>query len=123
MGAYNWVLVTAVCPACGSNREIRCQTHVASSFDGDLTGRFNERTYQLGQAMAWWPHDDKRFGEWRVNGRRDAIASGSIDEEACYSTCSACGADLCVVVSFKEAVPEQVVLVAREDDWPEQYWK
>jgi hypothetical protein len=60
MGAYNWVDVSATCPLCGKAAIVRAQTMFASSYDGDETGRFFDRNYSLGAAMAWWPPKDSR---------------------------------------------------------------
>jgi len=109
VGAYNWIAVDAQCPACGALARIRCQTHVASDYGGDSTGRFHDREYALGQKMAWWPPGHERFESELAN------------EEACYSECGSCGADLCVVIRFRELVPEAVVSITREEDWPGGY--
>ena len=48
MAAYNWVVVDETCPACGKRSRLRCQTHVASDYSGDASGRFHDREYHLG---------------------------------------------------------------------------
>lgn len=40
MSAYNWVVVTHRCPNCSKQVDIRCQTHIASSYQG-ITKRFH----------------------------------------------------------------------------------
>lgn len=122
MGAFNWVVVEGSCPACGETSRMRCQTHVASSFSGDRRGRFHDREYELGQPMAWWPSTQPEFATWRANGMTSETGS-SVDEEACHATCPPCGAELFVVLRFREAVPESVLAIGREADWPAGYLK
>ena len=123
MGAFNWIIVEETCPVCRQRSTIRCQTHIASDFDGDTRGLFHDREYHLGDRMLWWPRGDARFQGWRVGGRMENSIPPDSDEEACYSNCTNCGAELCVVVNFLRAIPRRVVLVAREEDWPPGYNK
>lgn len=123
MGAYNWVDLDATCPSCGRPTTIRCQTHAAASFEGDHRGRFNDRTYRLGERMAWWDRADSRFDEWRVNGRKDGVyPSPLVDEEACYSDCTACKRELYVVLRFADVTPEAVVAIGESASWPSDYF-
>jgi hypothetical protein len=122
MGAYNWVIAEVTCPACGVRAPVRCQTHVASDYGANGDGRFHDVEYRLGERMRWCPEDDPDFPTWRVGGRRDG-SDPSWDEEACYVTCEACHAALCVVIRFEQLVPVAAVHVSREADWPERYWK
>ena len=121
MGAFNWIIVRETCPQCRNPAELRCQVHIASSHDGDDSGRFHDRTYELGQKMAWWPLTDNRFGQWRVDGRKGEQRDPDLDEEACYTTCSHCQTELCVVIRFHQATPVDVVLVAKAENWPAEY--
>jgi hypothetical protein len=124
MAAFNWVQFRGRCPVCGPDRDIRCQTHVASDFDGLAGRRFNDRTYHLGERMAWWPPTDPRFPEWRVNGRRDdPSADPTTDFECCYSECGHCRTELYAVVKFVDVTPTEVLDVGREADWPADFWK
>jgi len=120
MGAYNWIQITASCPSCERDSAIRCQTHTASSYDGDDSGRFHDRTYQLGEVMRWFPASDPR-----VNSEEKPIfpAGQPEDHEACYSDCTNCGANLCVVIRFQGLTPIQVLHVSLESDWPTGYLK
>lgn len=122
MGAYNWISVTDRCPACHRDATIRCQTHVASSYDGS-TGRFMNREYRLGEKMRWWEETHPDYATWRVMGHRSPRPDSSHDEEACYSECTLCGARLYVVLRFHEASPIAVLGVGLEDEWPSDYWK
>lgn len=124
MSAFNWIIFEARCPACGESARIRAQTHVASSFDGDEHGRFHDLEYGIGQGMRWWGRDDSRFGDWlpeKAFRKAGDIAAG--ETEACYATCSQCQATLCALLRFRENVPESVVLLAKEDEWPAGYPK
>ncbi|HVK75724.1 MAG TPA: hypothetical protein VM734_20480 [Kofleriaceae bacterium] len=122
MGAFNWINVEARCPFCRDVVRLRCQTHVASDHAGDATGRFHDRDYELGQPMAWWPREHERFDAWRGGRWRAEERAPGFDQEACYATCT-CGAELYVVVRFRENVPERVVAVGKEADWPDEYLK
>jgi len=120
MAAYNWIEVEASCPACQALATIRCQTHIASSFDGDGSGRFCHRTYRLGEAMAWWTPDDNRFSGWSADAdpkHRPAV------EEACYALCEHCKAELYAVIAFENLVPRKLLATGLERDWPDNYSK
>lgn len=124
MGSFNWIIVENSCPNCYTETLIRCQTHVASDFDGDDTGRFCGREYQLGDLMSWWPRQHKKFDCWRNNSSRiGGIVDSEYDEEACYAKCQSCTAELCVVIRFHENRPTVVLEVRKEEDWPEQYYR
>ena len=120
MGAFNWILVDGICPNCESPQRFWCQTHIASDCGGDHRGRFHDREYRLGEEMWWWPRTHPCFMDWRDEGAR-LTGDPAVGEEACYATCPKCGQELCVVVQFRENVPERVVQVTRESDWPKGY--
>jgi len=122
MSAYNWIKVEAECPKCGALATLRCQTHVASDYNGDVRGRFHDREYQLGERMSWWDESDPRYSEWRVQGR-DGLEDPESDEEACYATCGSCGGALCAVIRFRQVVPERLLFVTPEENWPKGYSK
>ncbi len=125
MSAFNYVLVEGVCPVCDHRAQVRCQTHVASDYDGNQAGRFHGREYSLGEAMRWWDDSDARYPGWRVDGRetRAAGAEAEYIEEACYATCLSCGAALCAVLRFRKLVPECLLQLTNEEDWPSGYLK
>jgi hypothetical protein len=50
MGAFNDLIIDAICPACGRQSAIRCQIHLGASFDGDSRGRFAHHDYRLGRS-------------------------------------------------------------------------
>ena len=118
LGAYNWITVEATCPVCARSTALRCQTHVASSYAGDGTGRFFDREYRLGDTMAWWAEQDARHANWSQHSRGIGDNWSCIDE-ACDASCSACGSALCVVLRFRELVIESVVSISRAEEWPE----
>lgn len=120
MAAYNWIEVEASCPACEALSTIRCQAHVASSFDGDESGRFCHRTYRLGEAMAWWAPEDNGFNDWSENGDQNHLPDV---HEACYASCENCKAELYVVIAFENLVPRKVLAFGLERNWPDDYWK
>lgn len=104
MGAYNWLKFEARCPACGRIAELRAQIHVAASYNGDETGRFFGRTFQLGERMPWFPHDHKKYlKEWDAS---DGVLTplGSGHEESC-AYCLSCESELIVTVEFNNLVP------------------
>jgi len=124
MSAYNWIIVEGRCPTCGTETTMRAQTHVASSYDGDASGRFHESEYRVGQAMRWWKRDDPRFQEWPADRELSRPeANDEREEEACYATCSNCNASLCVVLRFHENLAEAVVSISTEENWPAGYPK
>lgn len=122
MGAFNWVVIEERCPVCQREAAIRCQTHVASSYDGD-EDRFQDREYRLGEKMRWWDQADPEYPTWRVLGRIDAKFDPRSAEEACYSQCSLCGARLYVILRFQDITPKVVLGLGPEADWPTDYWK
>lgn len=73
--------------------------------------------------MAWWPKEDPRFGSWRAGRGLCGELASEVEEEACYARCGRCNASLYVILQFRENMPERVVGVGREIDWPEGYAK
>ena len=118
MAAFNYIETEGRCPACHTRSIVRAQTHVASSFDGDSSGRFCDRTYKLGDEMAWWPPADGRCEEWHFDA--DPHARPAV-REACYATCTHCRAELCMVLEFQALRPTQVISITHEEDWPSGY--
>ena len=122
MTAYNSIIIRSRCPSCGKQSEIKCQTHIASSFDGDESGRFCNRIYHIGEKLAWWSKGSKKYDEWRIKGKKD-FDNSTIDFECCYASCLSCNAQLYVILEFKDATPTKVVGVGVELDWPQEYLK
>lgn len=118
MSAYNWIDIEAACPACEARATIRAQTHIASDYAGDAAGRFHDRTYRVGEHMAWFLPPDKRSSRW--SDRADPIHLPRV-REACYASCQSCEADLCAVIEFQNLVPTIVVTITREEAWPNGY--
>jgi hypothetical protein len=115
VAAYNWILFDVACPACGKVARIEAQTHVASSFDGDQSGRFCHRDYRLGETIAWWPRNDDQFASWAESADP---SRPEVVTEACYATCTACARKLYAVVEFDGLVVRRVSEVGLEADWP-----
>ena len=115
MGAYNWIEVDALCPVCGENSTIRCQTHVASSFDGDDSGRFCLRTYRLGDPMPWFSSSETGYHRRLEMAEPENQADA---RETCYSDCTRCDAELFVVIQFRGFTPSEVVGLGLESEWP-----
>ena len=119
MAAYNWIEIESLCPVCRRQAVIRAQAHIAASFDGDDSGRFCDRTYRLGQRMPWFARSHRNYADWQLDP--DSPAEESDAREACYSECTACGAELFVVIQFREFVPSKVLALGPEDEWPDAY--
>jgi hypothetical protein len=119
MAAFNWIEIDGECPSCGRAATLRCQTHVASDFGGDDTGRFCNRVYRLGDPMAWWPRDHRKYASWREDSEPDQPEDQAV--EACYASCTACGAELYAVLRFHEVKAVEVLGVGLEVEWPANY--
>ena len=100
---------------------MHAQTHVASSYDGDETGRFHDRYYELGQRMAWWPKGHPKFGSWTTGAHSATTEIEAV--EACYSSCLACKAELFAIVQFQELVPKAIIGFGLEREWPDGFSK
>ena len=121
MSAFNWIVIEATCPSCRRVSSLRAQTHVASDYSGDASGRFHDRQYRLGESMAWWPTSDPRYVGWRANAAPvQGIGSAS---EACYTDCLSCGAKLYAVIEFESLTPKRVADIGVEQEWPKGYAK
>lgn len=121
MGVFNNIYVERTCPACRRVTRIECQAHVASSAGGNETGRFCLRDYELGQRMAWYAPGDAGFHKWRLEGEPNQPEGQAT--EACYSSCTACKAELCVVIRFEDITPVEVLECVLEENWPEGYFR
>jgi hypothetical protein len=119
MAAFNWIEIEGACPCCGQQGIIRCQTHVASDYDGDATGRFHERSYRLGERMAWWPPGHPSYEHWR-EASEPGRPEGETVEAAC-ATCGSCAAELYAVLRFRDLRPVEVLKLGPERDWPPGY--
>lgn len=122
MSAYNWIEIEGRCPSCSKNVAIKCQTHFCSDYDGDETGRFHDRTYKLGDTMAWWPKGFPKYSEW-IESNSNAEYGYDVSAECCYSECLNCDAELFVVIRFDEFAPLEVLKLGLEANWPEEYFK
>jgi hypothetical protein len=121
MAAFNYVVFIADCPACSTSSTIRAQFHVASAYDGDESGRFFGRTYEIGDIVRWWPPDDPRFDDWKESA--DPARPNEVIE-ACYAECESCKAELCAVVRFDDDVRIAAFEhISIEAEWPRGYLK
>ena len=110
MAAYNWIVFREACPKCGNDALIRAQCHVASSFDGDNTGRFCQREYRLGARMKWWDKSDDRYDTWKTTAGTVRPSPGNEDVvERCDADCPACGAELFALIGFRDITPANVL--------------
>jgi hypothetical protein len=127
MGAFNYIVVQAHCPACNTDTDIECQCHIASSFNGDERGWFCHKEYRLGEKMLWWPEGDARHSLWCSNDVIDGklveefVTHGDSSLECCYSECTQCKAELFAVIRFRDIAPVELVEVGLEKDWPEGF--
>jgi hypothetical protein len=128
MSAYNWVKVNeAVCPRCGASG-LRGQTHIASSYAGDKSGRFFDRTYELGEQMAWWATDDPRYPEWKPHNGWTRITGPGQVAEWCHLRCPHCEVDSSeqfeyfAIVEFQPLKPLRVTWWGPAEESPQDFW-
>jgi hypothetical protein len=120
MGAYNWIVINRVCPKCKLQGLIKCQTHFCSDYGGDVTGRFHDREYLLGEKMAWWGREDPRHSVWANSNHRVLLEKF---DECCCATCMTCNTNLYVVIEFEDCRPVRVKELGLEEYWPDNYLK
>jgi hypothetical protein len=75
-------------------------------------------TYQLGEPMFWWGPDNPKHSNWLRDGGRP---ESDIVRECCYADCTSCSAKLYVVLQFRVSVPESVLDVGLEENWPSSF--
>ena len=124
MSAFNWIEFEELCPHCGETRRIRAQTHVASSYDGDESGRFQDDTYSLQDKMRWWRVGHADFEKWKDGNRK--VIEGIDDREVfecCHASCMSCAGEIYAVIRFVDCAPVEVVEFGPEEDWPDSYWR
>lgn len=120
MAAFNTILLDAICPICRQNASIECQEHVAASFDGNDSGRFCMREYRIGDQLAWWKQDDKKY---KSPIPLDAKQAEDDILECCYATCQKCNGDLYAVIRFEGLLIKELVELGPEENWPEDFSK
>lgn len=71
MAAFNHIVLDAECPNCHQPASLEAQTHMASDYDGDASGRFMNQRYPLGVRMKWFPpdHPDYAHGTRGATGK------------------------------------------------------
>lgn len=124
MSAFNWIDFKHRCPQCGTDQIIRAQTHVASDYDGDSSGRFHDEIYKLGETMRWWELSHKNYQKWKF-GNRINIPNDFKNEtsECCYSKCMNCNSNLYSVIYFVDCAPVKVLDLGIDSYWPDAYLK
>jgi hypothetical protein len=124
MSAYNWIEIEEKCTYCLSLTLIRCQTHTASSYEGDLAGRFHDRVYTLGQKMAWWPKSNPEGDSWAItNSVAKESQQAETFDECCYASCTNCNSKLYVIVRFRDVTPVEILDIGKEENWPKSFLK
>lgn len=121
LGALNWITVSGRCPSCAMETKMQCQTHLASSYEGDEIGSFHGANYSLGSRLRWWPRDDPRWHLWSEGAVPVQVSGRLCFDEACTADCMTCGAELCVVIRFENLVAREVRLICLEQDWPSEF--
>ena len=111
MAAFNELVATAKCPACGATCVLRFQVHLWASFGGDETGRFHRRTYELGQPFRWWAEADRRYSESHEAIDWAPPGAGADLAERCYGKCECCATELLGTVSFRSQTATMVSAV------------
>jgi hypothetical protein len=94
---------------------MRFQTHIASdNIEGDMGGRFAERTYRVGETMAWFDANDADYSLWKTWGE---MVQGPV-YEYCFGMCLSCSADLYARIEFADIRVVGVTEIGLEGDWP-----
>ncbi len=122
MAAFNWIVFDALCPFCSSISLIKAQCHVASTFEGDALGRFCNKTYRLNEDMLWWKQGNSRWPEW-IAGGQSVRESMHLIDECCYANCTACNAEMFVVITFEAIRPINIRQIGLEKNWPSDFKK
>lgn len=120
MGAFNWIKTQDLCPSCMKKSELLFQTHMASSFDGDESGRFCQNEYLVGEKMRWWSPDSESFAKW-IDKYKSVKVSSEEFQECCYGECLTCKSEIFGIISFRNLIPIKLDLVGLEKDWPERF--
>ena len=103
MAAINYIVVTENCPSCNISSSFRFQTHIASDYyDCDHNGPFMNRSYCLGEKMAWLPPDDVDFDCWATWGE---LKANNVVSEECLGVCSKCKSRVQAEIKFKSLTP------------------
>jgi hypothetical protein len=117
MGAYNWLRFSDVCPDCGERTAIVAQLKYASSYSGDDKGRYHDRSYKVGDKLAWFDLQDSRYKDPNHSGVVDQDDPGRI-LECTYADCDSCRAKLFAIVAISEFRVVEVIRIGLEKDEP-----
>lgn len=104
MAAFNYIAFRRICPACSNEVSFVAQTHIASDFEGDASGRFANEVYSLGERMRWFSADHPDFETWKTWGGE----SSSVEEE-CPATCPNCKTRVVALIRFQDSTPVDIV--------------
>ncbi len=122
MVAFNLIQISALCPSCCKIADIECQTHVASSFDGQGIYRFCNTVYHVGDIMNWYDRQHPLFESWKQGNCKIALP-GNTDVECCFGTCSFCNTGCYVVIYFHNCSILKIKGIGKIEDWPEMFYK
>ena len=108
MAAFNYISFSRVCPACSNEVTFAAQTHIASDLEGDMSRRFANGVYALGERMPWFPTDHPDFETWKTWG-----GEGSSVQEECPATCPQCQTRVVALIRFQDATPIEIVSLSK----------
>lgn len=115
MAAFNYIEFNYMCPNCFSHSKMKAQTHIASDYEGDETGRFMERTYQLGEKMAWYDVYSEEYIDWMTWGK--PINNQPVTEY-CHTSCMSCQRDLYSLIEFQDITPVKIIEIGLKEKSP-----
>lgn len=121
MSAYNQIVIHAPCPHCGEISDIRCQTHVASSFDG-VDERFCHHTYHIGETMPWFDAQHPECKNWKQGNSKTPLPLGE-ETECCYAECLSCQKECCAIIHFSQRTITGFELPGKVENWPAGFYK
>lgn len=122
MSAYNWIVAVVSKNTDNDTTTIRCQTHIASSYEGNDSGRFHDKEYKLGEKMAWWQPLEPKYRSWRDGDNRKVTDDNEAVAFECCLASSEQNDSLYAVIKFENLVPVEIVEFGNECDWPEGFW-
>lgn len=121
MSAYNQIVIRAACPHCGKISNIRCQTHVASSFDG-VDARFCDRTYRINDTMSWFDAQHPEYKNWKQGNSKTPTHEGE-ETECCYAECPSCRKECYAIIHFSQRTITGFELPGKIENWPDGFYK
>ncbi len=122
MGAYNWILIDAICPNCGKTSVICAQTHVGATYSGNDNTRFHDNYYKPGDMLLWFDRAHPSYHQWK-QGNHINVLPDNLESECCYSKCTTCKLECYAVVAFNDLKITQVEIIGTLDKWSETHYK